>query len=139
MPTGRPARFQTPDDLRTAFDNYIKHCSKTDKMPNIAGFCVSIDISRETFYEYGKKDGFADTVKRIDLELEDAVLNNKSQKDLIKLAYLNNKHGYRSEQQQVKFDVDISVDKLEARIQQLLQLREPEQLEPQQIQSLQDK
>jgi len=138
MPAGRPRKIQSPEQLQSAFDDYIQHCNKTDRMPNIAGFCVYISIHPDTFYEYAKKDGYSDCIKSINASLEDEVLNNKSQKDLIKLAYLNNKHGYRSDQQQVKFDVDISIDKLEARVNQLLQLRGQQQTAPQAIEDMQD-
>lgn len=52
----------TEEQFEDASVRYFKYCIENDKMPNIAGLCVFIDISRDTFYEYAKR--YSDTIKR---------------------------------------------------------------------------
>jgi hypothetical protein len=95
-------KFNSPDELDALFTDYIEFCKDNDKMPNISGFCVyckrykGFTLHRDTIYEYAKKEEYSDTIKAINDCIEDEVLNSKSQRDLIKLAYLNNKCGYKT-------------------------------------------
>ena len=53
------------EDLST---RYFNDCLSNQKKPNIAGLCVFLDISRDTFYEYVKH--YPDTTKRIYNKIE---------------------------------------------------------------------
>ena len=94
-PIGRPLKH-TPEEVGKLYNDYLEHC-KAEKLllPNIAGFCVYADISRETYYEWrdNKHKGFSDTIKRIDKSLEDHALQCKDAAKSI--FYLKNKFGYR--------------------------------------------
>ncbi len=101
MGAGQPKKFQSPEELEQLFFEYIDHCDKKALLPNIAGFCTflkrikKIPIHRDTYYAYKNEyEEFSDIIKSIDDALEDAVLNNKNQKELIRMAYLNSKCGY---------------------------------------------
>lgn len=119
---GRPKTFESPEELNNLFIEYLDFCKSEDNMPNIAGFCTFIrrkggkfaSFHRDTFYATSKYDGFSDTVKGIDMSLEDAVLNCKAQPPLIKLAYLNNKHGYTQKTENVNVNVEAEMTDQEA-------------------------
>lgn len=98
---GQPKKFKSAAELENYFFSYIDYCDNNKRMPNIAGFVTyllrhhNVRICRDTFYNYSNDyPEFFDTIKSIDASLEDSVLNNTSQKDLIKIAYLNNRHKY---------------------------------------------
>jgi hypothetical protein len=106
---GRPRKFDSPEHLEGLFFEYIDYCKDNALMANISGFCTFmrrvklISMHRDTYYEYSHQEGYSDIIKIINDSLEDAVLNTKCQKDLIKIAYLNNKCGYTQKQ-------DITID-----------------------------
>jgi len=103
-PNGRPRIFKSPQQMQLLFNLYLGYTTNNDLMPNIAGFMrflfeqQNIPCDRQTFYQYQKYEGYLDTIKHINETLEDTTLNNKTQKDLIKLAYLNNRCGYTNKQ-----------------------------------------
>jgi hypothetical protein len=70
MKTGRPLKFETADLMQDAIASYFKYCSAERLMPNKAGLCHSIKISRDTYNEYKKR--FPDTVKEAEQFIEDA-------------------------------------------------------------------
>jgi hypothetical protein len=115
--------FATAEDLTNRFQEYMDYCIDTDRFPNIAGFCVYCKINVDTYYGYKEYKGYSDAIKSIDASLEDAVLNTKSQKDLIKLAYLNNKCGYSIKQEPQKVQVELTtadIEKERVEIQKIL-------------------
>lgn len=75
--SGAPAKYETSEVLEIAIEKYFKHCvmGKNGRprisalMPNKAGLCVFLDISRDTYSEYRKR--FPDTIKRADSLIED--------------------------------------------------------------------
>lgn len=97
---GQPRLFDSPEDLEGLFMTYISYCEETHKMANIAGFCTYMrnicgrKINRDTYYSYKGYDGYSDTIKAIDMAIEDMVLNSHQYNALIRMAYLNNKCGY---------------------------------------------
>jgi len=101
---GRPKIFKTPEILYNMFTFYLEYCLNNELLPNISGFMVylydfhKIEIDRQSFYRYQDYKEFSDIIKRINESLENTTLNNKTQKDLIKLAYLNNRCGYTNKQ-----------------------------------------
>ena len=119
---GRPKTFESPEELDSLFNEYLDFCTEKDNMPNIAGFCSYLKrkggkfakFHRDTFYATAKYDGYSDTVKGIDMSLEDAVINSKAQPPLIKLAYLNNKHGYTQKTENVNVNVEAEMTEQEA-------------------------
>lgn len=95
---GRPRKYE-PEEFNNKFKDYIEYCISHNKLlPNIAGFCYFADIHRDTFYEYkNNHNDFADTIKRIEVALEDLALNCKDPAKSI--FYLKNKFGYKDKQE----------------------------------------
>lgn len=67
---GRPPIFENEQDLRAEVTAYFERCHKTSTLPNKAGLCVFIHVSRDTYNEYKKK--FPDTLKVAEGFMEDA-------------------------------------------------------------------
>jgi len=83
---GRPPLFETPEKLQEAIDNYFEKGVKVrtivvGKAPNqipidipvptITGLCIYLGFeSRQSFYDYEKRDGFSYTIKRARLFIE---------------------------------------------------------------------
>ena len=98
MTPGRPLRYQ-PEEFYKKFLEYIADCKAQGKMlPNIAGFAFFADFSRDTYYEYSHKEGYSDTIKKIEAAFEDITLNCKDPAKSI--FYLKNKFGYRDKTEQ---------------------------------------
>lgn len=75
---GQPSKYPTEKLLIDAIQAYLKFCSYGQNgrprlkplMPNKAGLCVFLDISRETYSQYRAK--YPDTIKRADSTIEDS-------------------------------------------------------------------
>jgi hypothetical protein len=83
---GRPPLFETPEELQEAINKYFNEginkkkivTGKADNkqvteipIPTISGLCYYIGFeSRQSFYDYEKKDGFTYTIKRARLFIE---------------------------------------------------------------------
>lgn len=94
--------FKTKEIFIDKFREYIDNCASEEKLPNIAGFCVYCDITRETFY--AQEEYYSDTFKKVNDILEDATINSKNINDTFKIFYMKNKFGYKDKQ-----DIDASV------------------------------
>lgn len=57
---GRPSLWVNPEVLKKLIDEYFEH----EKEPTLAGLACALDIARSTLYEYSKKDGFSDILKK---------------------------------------------------------------------------
>ena len=89
---GHPRAFKDDEEFENTFRNYIEYCKSIDYLPNVAGFCVFADITRETFY--AQKEYYSDTYKKIQERLEDSALNAKVG-DSFRIFYLKNKFNYK--------------------------------------------
>lgn len=67
---GRPPKFKTVKELQNKFDDFSIKCDETRQLPEKAGLCLFLGISRDTYSEYRKKRKFSDTIKAIDLYIE---------------------------------------------------------------------
>ncbi len=64
----RPPKFNNPEELEKVFDEYKNNRIDPDKKINfvsIVDFCNFADIGQSTFYDYEKKPGFRQVIKRI--------------------------------------------------------------------------
>lgn len=84
--------FKTAEEFEKKFKDYVTQCGRFNYLPNIAGFCVFADITRETFY--AQKDYYSDAYSKIQERLEDSALNAKIG-DSFKAFYLKNKFNYK--------------------------------------------
>lgn len=70
MPAGRPPKFDTPEIMQKAVDEYFETDAYIDmgdvKMfaPTVEGLAYSLGLSRQGLLEYSEKSEFSDTVKR---------------------------------------------------------------------------
>lgn len=90
---GQPRRWLTEEAFIQEFVSYLNHCDQCDpkKIPNVAGFCVYADITRETFYK--QEEYYSDGYQKVRLALEDKTINIK---DTIRSIFLLKANfGYR--------------------------------------------
>jgi hypothetical protein len=93
MITGRPPHYETPEELVSKIDEYFKSgvkkrtviIGKGDnreaieiEVPTISGLCYYLGFeSRQSFYDYEKRDNFSYIIKRarlfIEVEYEEAL------------------------------------------------------------------
>jgi hypothetical protein len=66
----RPPKYKSEDVFNTAVNAYFKMCDEKHLMPNKAGLCYELDISRDTYNEYKKR--FPDALKRLESYIETA-------------------------------------------------------------------
>lgn len=102
------AVFETEEDFRFIFDEYILKCKEEKELANIAGFCVFAGIGRQTYYD--QEERYPYTFKRCSDVLEDRAINCKDINDTFKIFYMKNKCGYKD-----KTDVE-AVTKTEIRV-----------------------
>lgn len=86
MPAGRPPLFATAEELQNAIDDYFQNGVTKRKViigpatnkqeieievPTVTGMCYHLGFeSRQSFYDYEERPGFAYTVKRARLFIE---------------------------------------------------------------------
>lgn len=115
---GRPREYQSVDDFNAKVEEYFKEIEdaneesmrkfgKLCRAPNIAGLCLHLEISKETFYNYakrvdGKNQSFVDSIKRASQALESYKLEKASLgqlKEITTIFDLKNNHGYVDKQE----------------------------------------
>jgi hypothetical protein len=69
-PGGRPPKFNDAEAIAKKVLAYFDSCEKSRTMPNKAGLCISLNISRDTYNEYKKK--FPDAIKAAESWIENA-------------------------------------------------------------------
>lgn len=62
--TGRPLKFKTPEELQQKVDEYFAWCETNKKPETIARLAYWLGVDRQTIYNYEKRDGFFDIIKR---------------------------------------------------------------------------
>lgn len=65
----RPPKFDSPEEFEALADAYLDNSTK-ESPPTVNGLCLALDICRDTLWEYAKKEGFSDAVKRARAKLE---------------------------------------------------------------------
>ncbi len=96
MPRGQPRKFKTKEEFKEKFLEYLEYCESKEWLPNIAGFCVYMDMTRETFY--AQKNYYSDMYKKIQNYLENGIINNKHISNTEKIFYLKCKFNYIDKQ-----------------------------------------
>jgi len=61
----------TPKKLEKAVKEYLESCDNLKKMPNRAGLCVFLGITKETYYQYKKKKKLSDYIKKFEENMQD--------------------------------------------------------------------
>lgn len=80
---GRPPKYTKPEDMELRCEEYFITCIDRGENITITGLALYLGFScRETIYEYGKKKGFSDVVKRamcvVENRYEIAACNNNA-------------------------------------------------------------
>lgn len=90
---GRPLAYKTVAEFHAECIKYFESLKRGQNMPNIAGLCLFLGISRETWYDYSKKRGdFSDTIKAIEYAIEAVWLDRLPKSGAIGVIfYLKNK------------------------------------------------
>ena len=95
---GRPPKYKTSLDLWKVASEYFELCDKNKQLPEKAGLCIFLEITRDTYSEYRKREDLSDTIKRLDLYIESNwVRRLNSQSPVGAIFYLKNafKEEYR--------------------------------------------
>jgi len=111
-PNGRPEKY-TPEELLNRFLDYIAECIQQGRFANTAGFRRYAQIPKSTYYDYEKKEGFSDTIEKIDDILEDETLN-ASVPPAEKIFYLKNKFGYKDKTEVENTNLNVNAEAAEA-------------------------
>jgi len=66
----RPRIFDKPEQIQKLIDEYFQETASEDI--TITGLCLHIGIHKDTFYEYGKRKAFAETIRMARMRVENA-------------------------------------------------------------------
>lgn len=65
----KPLKFKTVKELEDKINLYFKNCDKDHRPYTLTGLACELDTTRELLIEYGKKDAYADTIKKAKLKI----------------------------------------------------------------------
>lgn len=68
--TGRIPKYTNADELAAIADDFFDELIENNDVPTINGLCLALDMTRETFAQYGKKPEFSDVIIKIRMRLE---------------------------------------------------------------------
>jgi hypothetical protein len=114
-PKGHPRKYPTAEDYQNAVVRYLNWCNQKDilQLPNVAGFCVFEDITRDTYY--AQKEYYSDTHKKVEDLFENAILNCKHVSDTRMIFLLKNRFGWKDRlenmivtEEPIKFTMDLT-------------------------------
>ena len=72
MAGGRPPKFETPKELLDSINAYFKERCEDDKPITVSGLAYALGFaSRQSMYDYGKKDEYSYIITRAKLLIED--------------------------------------------------------------------
>jgi len=110
---GQPRTFKTAEEFYTAVAKYIKYCEEHSRLPNVAGFCASMPIHRDTYY--AQKQYYSDTFNMVEDLLEDGALNSDIAPGF-KQFYMKNKFGaaYKDKTEQINTNLNHEMTEEEA-------------------------
>lgn len=70
---GRPPIFETPEQLETTIQEYLDSCKEGKDYLTITGLALYCGFeSRQSFYDYEKRDDFSYIIKKARLHVENA-------------------------------------------------------------------
>lgn len=73
MEHGRPPLFSTPEFMEEKIKEYFDSLKGTEEPVTITGLCLFLGFeSRQSFYDYEKREGFSYTVKRARMRVENS-------------------------------------------------------------------
>jgi hypothetical protein len=67
---GRPLKIETPEQMEKILNEYFS--TTEENKITITGICLALDLDKKNFYEYGKRKGYEDIVKRARMIVENS-------------------------------------------------------------------
>lgn len=69
--SGRPLKYETPEDLQKAIDSFFAECTEKEEHPTITGMAYHLGFaSRQALINYEEREAFHDTIKKAKLRVE---------------------------------------------------------------------
>jgi len=116
---GRPAHFETVEQLQELSDAYFSECSENMKAPTITGLALYLGFeSRQSIYDYEKKDDeFSYTIKRNRLKVENSYEEHLLTREATGAIFALKNFGWNDKQevQNTNLNYNVSVSKDEAK------------------------
>jgi len=116
---GRPALFETVEQLDMLSDLYFTQCLEDKKAPTITGLALHLGFeSRQSIYDYEKKDDeFSYTIKRNRLRIENSYEEHLLSREATGAIFALKNFGWSDKQevQNTNLNYNISVTKEEAK------------------------
>ena len=50
--SGRPAKYESPEEMQKIIDEYFEGCNKTKEVPTVTGLAYVLDVDRKTLIRY---------------------------------------------------------------------------------------
>lgn len=54
--SGRPRKYETPEEMQKIIDDYFLECEATKEVPTISGLAFALDMSRKSLLDYENSD-----------------------------------------------------------------------------------
>ena len=102
MAAGRPAKFQSVEELQEKIDLYFVECKANKDHPCITGLALALETTRETLLDYEKNNpnlkAFSDTIKRAKLRCQNYAEQKLFDGNCTGVIFnLKNNYGWRDE------------------------------------------
>lgn len=67
---GRPLKIETPEQMEKILNEYFE--TTEENKITLTGICLALNIDKKNFYEYEKREGYEDIVKRARMIVENS-------------------------------------------------------------------
>ena len=67
---GRPLKIESPEQMKKILDEYFE-TTKEEEL-TITGLCLALNLDKSTFYDYEKREGYEEIVKRARMIVENS-------------------------------------------------------------------
>lgn len=67
---GRPLKIESPEQMEKILNEYFEKTPETKI--TITGICLALDLDKSNFYEYEKREGYKEIVKRARMIVENS-------------------------------------------------------------------
>ena len=67
---GRPLKIESPEQMEKILNEYFE--TTEENKITITGICLALDLDKSTFYDYEKREGYQDIVKRARMIVENS-------------------------------------------------------------------
>ncbi len=100
---GRPAIISSPEEFDTLVEEYRTLCAEQKIPVTFTGMALHLGFaSRQSFYDYQKRDGYSDSVKRARALVEEQYERRLSGSNVAGAIFALKNHGW-SDKQEVEY------------------------------------